>query len=163
MDYEITVPADSQATIITGAGNINVRGLKGSVRATTGAGTIVAEDLVDDVRLETGAGNIEARGLRGRLDANSGAGSIKTSGELKKDWRLNVGAGSIHLALPVDASFDLDAASGFGKINVSSDFELKTSTRTNSQVRGTVGKGGPLLRVNNGAGSIDIARGSGSN
>ncbi len=163
IDYEITLPADSQVTIVTGAGNVNVRGVKGAVRATTGAGGIDCQDLSDDVRLETGAGNIIAHGIRGRLDASSGAGSIKASGDPKKDWRLNVGAGSIQIQVPGNASFELDASTGFGKINLSSDIGIKNSSKTATQLRGTVGNGGPALHVNNGAGSIDISRGAGTN
>jgi hypothetical protein len=163
IDYDITLPADAQINISTGAGNINLRSLKGPVRATTGAGTILAEDLADDVRLESGAGAVDVRGARGRLDAKSGAGSIKASGEPKKDWRLEVGAGSIHVEAPGDASFELEAETGIGKVTVSPDFHLKASSTSNSRVYGTVGNGGPVLYVNNGAGSIDIAAGAGRN
>lgn len=161
LDFEITLPADAQVTVTTGAGNVSLRATRGALRATTGAGNVTAEDVTGDAYLTTGAGNVEIRRAGGRLEANSGAGSIHASGGPKKDWRLSVGAGSIHVEVPSDASFELEAQAGFGKVNVSQDFNLKSATISNSRVQGTVGSGGPMLRVNNGAGSIDITRGGG--
>lgn len=161
IDYEITLPADAQVTITNGAGNVSLRETRGSLRATTGAGNVTAEGMAGDAYLTTGAGNVEIRRAGGRLEANSGAGAIRASGNPKKDWRLSVGAGSIHVEVPSDASFELDAQTGFGKVNVSPDFDLKSVSTGNNRVQGTVGKGGPMLRVNNGAGSIDIRRGGG--
>jgi putative adhesin len=161
IDYEITLPADAQITITNGAGNVSLRETRGSLRATTGAGNVIAEGVTGDSYLNTGAGNVEIRRASGRLEANSGAGSIRASGSPKKDWRLSVGAGSIHVEVPSDASFELDAQTGFGKVNLSPDFDLKSASIGSSRVQGTVGKGGPMLRVNNGAGSIDIRHGGG--
>lgn len=160
LDFEITVPADAQVTVTTGAGNVTLRELQGPVRATTGAGNVTAEDLAGDAYLTSGAGNVDIRKAGGRLDANSGAGSIRASGSPSRDWRLQVGAGSIHVEVPGDASFELEAETGIGKVTVSSDFNLKSGSTGKSRVQGTVGNGGPMLRVNSGAGSIDIVRGA---
>jgi DUF4097 and DUF4098 domain-containing protein YvlB len=104
---------------------------------------------------------VDANDVAGNLDIESGAGSIHAKGNPKHDWRLKAGAGSIHVEVPSDASFDLDAQSGFGKVHVSDDLLGKDSSVSNNRVRGKVGSGGPMVEINNGAGSIDISRGSG--
>src|SRR5689334_3219387 len=119
IQYEITVPAHTQLTANSGAGNANIRGLALQVDATTGAGTITAEDLAGDVRLHTGAGTVDARSIGGALEIESGAGTIRAQGAPRHDWRIKAGAGSIRLEVPAQASFDLDAQSGFGRVSVS--------------------------------------------
>lgn len=159
IDYDITAPAQSQVSTFTGAGKIDIRGMLSPVEASSGAGAIIVEDLGDDARVHTGAGNVDIRTARGRLDVETGAGKITVRGEPKKDWRVSVGAGSVKLELPADASLDLDAETGMGKVRLASDFQMTDASVSTSRVRGTMGKGGPLVKVNNGAGSIEIARG----
>lgn len=159
IDYDITAPADSQVSTFTGAGKIDIRGMKAAVEATSGAGAITIEDISDDARVHTGAGNIDVRTVRGRVDLESGAGRITLRGEPVKDWRVSTGAGSIKLELPTDASLDLDAETGMGKVTVAPEFQMKDGSVSRGRVRGTMGKGGPVVKVNNGAGSIEISRG----
>lgn len=159
IDYDITAPAQSQVSVFTGAGKIDIRGMQAPVEATSGAGAITLEDVGDDARVHTGAGNIDVRSVRGRVDVESGAGRITIHGEPKKDWRVSTGAGSIKLELPSDASLDLDAETGMGKVNLAPEFQMKDASVSSGRVRGTMGKGGPRVKVNNGAGSIEIARG----
>lgn len=161
IQYDITAPAQTQLTANSGAGNANISGLALPVDATTGAGTITAEDLAGDVRLHTGAGTVNARSIGGALEIESGAGSIRAQGFPRHDWRIKAGAGSIRLEVPAEASFDLDAQSGFGRVSVSDNLGLRDGSVSNSRVRGKVGNGGPLVEINNGAGSIDVSRGSG--
>ncbi len=161
IEYDIIAPARTQLTTNRGAGNSSINGLALPVEATTGAGTITVEDLAGDVRLHTGAGTVNAKSIGGALDIESGAGSIHVQGEPKHDWRLKAGAGSIRLEVPSEASFNLDAESGLGKVSISDSLALKDSTISSSRVRGKVGAGGPTVEISNGAGSIDISRASG--
>lgn len=162
IDYDLTVPPQTQLTTRTGAGNQTLSGLQAAVDATTGAGRITAEDLSGDVRLNTGAGNVDVRSIQGGLLANSGAGKVTASGEPKHDWEIKVGAGSIHLEIPAESSYNLDAQTGFGKVNLSHDIAVDGTVSANS-VRGKVGRGGPMVRASNGAGSIDISAGAAQN
>ncbi|HET6935315.1 MAG TPA: DUF4097 family beta strand repeat-containing protein [Candidatus Angelobacter sp.] len=161
IEYDIIAPAKTQLTANSGAGNSTINGLALPVDATTGAGTITAEDLAGDVRLRTGAGTVNAKSVGGALEIESGAGSIHVQGEPKHDWRLKAGAGSIHLDVPSGSSFNLDAESGMGKVNVSDSLELKDANVSTNRVRGKVGGGGPVVEINSGVGSIDVGRSSG--
>lgn len=161
IEYDIVAPAQTQLTSNSGAGNSTINGLALPVDATTGAGTITAEDLAGDVRLRTGAGTVNAKSVGGALEIESGAGSIHVQGEPKHDWRLKAGAGSIHLDVPSGSSFNLDAESGMGKVNVSDSLELKDANVSTNRVRGKVGGGGPVVEINSGVGTIDVGRSSG--
>jgi len=95
--------------------------------------------------------------------AESGAGKITARGEPKGDWELRVGAGSIKMEIPASASFDLEAQTGFGKVNLGQGFELQNGNVSKSHVQGKIGKGGPRVVANNGAGSIEISKGMDQN
>jgi DUF4097 and DUF4098 domain-containing protein YvlB len=159
VDYDITVPDDTELNATSGAGNVRIKGLTQKVDGTTGAGTIATETVAGDEHLRTGAGSIEVISPLGLVMAESGAGRITARGEPKNNWDLRVGAGSIKMEIPSSASFDLEAKTGFGKINLGQGFELQDGKISNSHVEGKIGKGGPRVVANNGAGAIDISRG----
>jgi len=69
----------------TGSGNIELRNLRGGLRADTGSGSIkVAGTPTNSWRLETGSGNVEfwAGDAPFTLNASSGSGSIHTDREM---------------------------------------------------------------------------------
>jgi len=163
VDYDITVPDDTELSATSGAGNVRIKGLKQRVEGTTGAGTIATEGLGGDERLRTGAGSIEVISPAGMVMAESGAGKITARGEPKGDWELRVGSGSIKMEIPASASFDFEAQTGFGKVNLGQGFELQNGNVSKSHVQGKIGKGGPRVVANNGAGSIEISKGMDQN
>jgi hypothetical protein len=95
----------------------------------------------------------------GSLVAESGAGKISARGEPKRNWDLRVGAGSIRMEIPAGSSFDLEAQSGFGRVKLGDGFELQNPNVSKSHVQGKIGKGGPRVLANSGAGSIEISKG----
>lgn len=155
IDYDLIVPPQTQLTTTTGAGSQRIQGLELPVVARSGAGNITLEECTADARLETGAGSIDVRGIDGALDLESGAGSVNVRGTPKHDWRVRVGAGSIHLKVPRASSFDLDAQSGFGAVSVASGFKVDGAV-SSRHVQGKVGNGGPTVDLNSGAGTISI-------
>jgi len=155
IDYDLIVPPQTRLTTVTGAGNQRIQGIQLGVDARSGAGNITVEQCTSDVRLETGAGSIDVRDMQGALDLASGAGTVNVRGTPKHDWRVRVGAGSIHLKVPRASSFDLDAQSGFGSVSVASGLKVDGEV-SSRRVQGKVGNGGPAVDLNSGAGSISI-------
>jgi Putative adhesin len=155
IDYDLIVPPQTQLTTTTGAGSQRIQGLDLPVQARSGAGNITLEECAGDARLETGAGSIDVRGIDGALDLESGAGSVNVRGTPKHDWRVRVGAGSIHVKVPRTSSFDLDAQSGFGTVSVGSGFNVNGPV-SSRHVHGKVGNGGPTVELNSGAGTVSI-------
>jgi DUF4097 and DUF4098 domain-containing protein YvlB len=129
--------------------------LRGSVRADTGAGSIRLTGLAGEVHANTGLGDVEIRGARGRVRADSGAGSIRVEGEPTAAWRLNTGLGDVRVRITGQSGFELVAHTGLGSVHSSLPLTVQGSFG-NSEVRGKVRGGGPLVDINSGAGSIHI-------
>ena len=78
-------------------------------------------------------------------------------GPIEGDMRFVSGSGSIRVALPSDFNGRIDATSGSGTLR--SEFEISIVGRLNAQhVRGTIGRGGPLIRMSTGSGSIELKK-----
>ena len=116
---------------------------------------MVQQYVSGNIEIHTGAGSVEVRSPKGSLSADAGAGSVRTTGDPKRDWEIQVGAGSISLEVPLKASFDLEAQSGLGRVTVNPQLKLDGSV-SNGRVYAKVGAGGPTVRLSSGAGSIRI-------
>ncbi|MDP2480762.1 MAG: DUF4097 family beta strand repeat-containing protein [Candidatus Palauibacterales bacterium] len=141
VEFEVAVPAGVVFTPSTVNGGIRAEGLKGPVRARTVNGT---------VRLET-TGWADAHSVNGSLDVRMGSTASSDGLSFKT---VN---GSISVALPADAAFDVDASTVSGSI--STDFPLTISGRfVNHHASGTIGGGGPELSLKTVNGSIGLQK-----
>jgi DUF4097 and DUF4098 domain-containing protein YvlB len=107
-----------------------------------------------DVDIETGSSAIRLRGLRGALTAVSQSGRVSIQGVPGKTWDASTGSGGVDFAIDSGAPFRIDASSRSGSVKVTG-----TSVRgavSKRSVVGTVGEGGPLVRVNSRSGSVGI-------
>lgn len=94
----------------TGSGSIRVNGLRGTLRAHTGSGTIDLQgEAIGDWSMSTGSGSITVRlpaQAAFNLNAHTGSGSIHTDRQVmvqgtlgKRDLRGTVNGGGFHLDL----------------------------------------------------------------
>ena len=158
----------------TGTGNIDIDGANSSVYARTGTGSIRAVSIAGgfdgqtgtgnltldqsapgSVRAQSGSGRLELRNVKGSLQAQAGRGDVRVEGEATGGWVVHTGSGSVDLRLPENASFDLDANTGSGSINLAHPVTVQGSI-SRKQVRGKVGGGGVPVEVQTGSGSIRI-------
>lgn len=158
----------------SGSGNIDVNGAKGNVFARAGSGSIRATGIAGgfdgqtgsgnltfeqtsqgSVRAETGSGGLELRNVRGSLQAHAGSGSIRADGDPTGAWTVRTGSGSVNLRFPQSASFQLDAHTGSGGINLNHAVTVQGSINRR-EVHGKVGGGGVPVQVETGSGSIAI-------
>jgi hypothetical protein len=173
IDYEIQAPTDAyldagsgsgnvtdegvgaNAKLSTGSGSIHATGLQGGFTAGTGSGNIYIEQIGSgDVKASTGSGSIELKNLHGGLQAGTGSGNIKVDGTPAAPWRLHTGSGSVELWTG-NAGLTLDASTGSGSVH--SDREIAShGTMDHHHVKGTIGGGGPEVRVETGSGSIRV-------
>lgn len=139
-----------------GSGSVRAAGVAGEFTASTGSGSIyLSQTAAGDVRASTGSGSIELLGVDGALKASAGSGSITVDGRQSGDWKIGSGSGSIRVDLPADAMFELDAESRSGGITI--DFPLTVTGKISKRhVRGQVGDGGPLLKLDTGSGGIRV-------
>lgn len=173
IDYEIQAPENAvlnaatgsgeinddgvgqNARLSTGSGSIRATGLKGGFKVETGSGNISAEALdAGDVKAETGSGSIDLHHVRGGLKAETGSGSIKVEGVPTSEWKLETGSGSVEF-WSSGSNFQLDAETGSGSVH--SDREvLSQGDLQHHHLRGRVGSGGPMVRIETGSGSTRI-------
>jgi DUF4097 and DUF4098 domain-containing protein YvlB len=165
------------AEVETGSGDVRLRDVSGEIRVHTGSGNIEAHaagpfearagsgDITleqkgkGDVRIETGSGNIEAQGVNGGLSASTGSGDVRAEGVPANSWSIKTGSGNAELRLPQDASFDLDASSSSGNLEVNHPVTTTVQGRvtdSRKSVRGKVRNGGPEVMVHTGSGNIRV-------
>jgi len=120
----------------------NLRGnsLGGPLRVDTGSKYINMDDVSGDVHVEDSHGDVtlQAKLPLGNMD-------ISTTG------------GQITLSLPEKAGFQVDAETGVG--NIQSDFNVNLSNSgSGATATGTVGKGGPQIKLKTNRGTIQIRK-----
>ncbi|HEY9228256.1 MAG TPA: DUF4097 family beta strand repeat-containing protein [Gemmatimonadaceae bacterium] len=150
--------ADVSAT--TGNGDISIGETAGRVDATTGNGDVQIDGANGPVNVTTGNGRIFAVTSRGGVDANTGNGDIDVrikSGPIERDMKFTSGSGTIRVAVPAEFNGRIDASSGNGSLRT--EFEISIIGRLDSHhVRGTIGSGGPLIRMLTGNGMIELRK-----
>lgn len=173
ISYDVIVPASTKLDSRTGSGSQRIQDVHGPVRATTGSGTIEMGRIGDQVDAQSGSGHIEIDGANGDvtartgsghitlhnikagLRASTGSGGIDADGDAREDWDLHTGSGGITVRTPSSAGFRLEAESGSGGVTVSKPVTMQGTLRRN-RIEGTVGNGGPMMRLRTGSGGIHV-------
>lgn len=122
-----------------------------------GHGDLRGESVAGPVKLSTSANEVHFEDISGQIsiENRNGVVELKTKAPLGPIDINNV-HGGIELALPDKASFRMDAESRSGNIEVN-DFSLTAdNSRRDSTLRGSVGNGGPDIRLRADRGSIEI-------
>jgi hypothetical protein len=74
---------------------------------------------------------------------------------------VETGFGEVHLVLPADAAFDLDAKTDYGSIKT--DFAVTVTELEEKRIAGEVNGGGPLLQIHTDSGDISLESTPGEN
>jgi DUF4097 and DUF4098 domain-containing protein YvlB len=184
VDYEIWAPAGANLEVHGETGSVLVESFRGDVRIDTVAASVVARNLAGYTTIRTLNGSVEVAACSGRLDVSSISGTLRflepigrylqaetTSGDIffdgdvlaKGSYFFTNHEGSIELALPTDASFNLTADSSQG--SVFNEFPLTPRTHGRLPLRthghsllGTVQSGDALIRVTTFSGTIRIRK-----
>lgn len=143
------------ADVHTSGGRIEAREVDGKLVAVTSGGSILVEDVTGDLRSETSGGSIRISGAGGRVEAETSGGSVDASFKAGNDRGgvLESSAGSVRVSLDPAVDLSIDASSSGGSVR--SALPLKGTT-TRSAFKGTLGKGGNMLRVHTSAGSVEL-------
>lgn len=179
VNYTVSLPRGVRLRAATGNGELSVERSGSDVDVRTGNGAIRVSETEGGVFALTGNGEIEVDGARGPVRATSGGGAIFVStstgpviartgnggidvrmkalgGDSDMDFRT--GSGAIRVTVPSDLNAELDATTGSGDLQ--SDFEIRVMGRLNPQhIRGTIGSGGPTIRLQSGSGRLELRKG----
>jgi DUF4097 and DUF4098 domain-containing protein YvlB len=119
---------------------LQVNGVTGPFKLDTKSKTLKLEDVTGDVHIENRNASVEITGKMplGNID-------------------ISTDKGEIELTLPASAGFRLDAQSIGGEIE--SEFGVKVdNSGNNATAQGTVGKGGPQVRLKADHGTIQLKK-----
>jgi hypothetical protein len=152
--------AGAELSAATGNGDVSIGQTTGRVTAATGNGDIEVNEASGPVKATTGNGRVHVNTSSGPVSASTGNGPIDVvMKQITKpgDMSFTSGSGSISVTLPADYNGDVDMVSGTGSLR--SDFPINVIGRLNPQhIRGTIGKGGPMLRIVTGSGSLELRK-----
>ncbi len=122
---------------------------RGDLRANNLAGPFKLDTRSKAVHLENVTGDV-------RVDDTNASVEVTTRTPLG-NIEISNARGGIEVALPANAGFQIDAESRSGDIQ--SDFPLDVDNRRrDATARGTVGKGGPVVRLRAERGTIQIRK-----
>ncbi len=175
-DVALRVPDGMALDLQTRDGRIDLERVAGDIRAETADGRIRLEGVEGTLILRTGDGSVVGTELTGAIDALSNDGRIQLEGSfdavcavtadgsiritsrgpraLTSDWNIRTSDGSIELTLPTSVSARIEATSADGRIvNDLSSFD---GTNRKGRVKGTLGKGGPLILITTMDGRITL-------
>jgi len=74
--WMIELPSRLAMNLDLGVGNVDVRGLAGSLTIDAGVGDVVAEDVSGDIEIDVGVGDATVRGAAANYGSVSGSGGV---------------------------------------------------------------------------------------
>jgi hypothetical protein len=159
VEVQLRVPRDLIADLHTGDGSIRLSGIHGVLRVYTGDGSIQGDDLDGALDARTGDGSLHVSGRFEDLKVRTSDGSVDVQAfqgsQMRSDWRVETGDGSVRLGLPRNLSANIQLRTGDGSIHFDVPL-LVQGMRNEHQVEGKLNGGGPLLEVHTGDGSIHL-------
>jgi DUF4097 and DUF4098 domain-containing protein YvlB len=142
VDYTVLVPREIRVNVSTGRGDIDVERAGTAVTASTGAGRVFVATERGPVNVSTGSGDVDIRIQS--ASAEAGVAAV-------------TGSGLIRVSLPWDFNGDIDTQSENGELR--SDFDISLLGRIEPRhIRGTIGRGGPHIRLQTGNGRIELRK-----
>lgn len=176
VEVTVEVPEDFEVEVVTGAGNVAVAGVGGTVDVRSGAGSIEIRNVGDEVEVVSGSGDVKLENVAGPVDVHTGAGNItvRSAGDAlsaatgagnviayivdqpSEDSRLVSGAGNVTVYLSEDVGVSVEALA-FG--NCTTDFPLKAGGKwMTKSLSGDLNGGGPDLAMKSSVGNVTLKR-----
>jgi DUF4097 and DUF4098 domain-containing protein YvlB len=142
-------------TASTGSSSFTASGVGSSLRVRTESGAIDATLTGNgDVDVESGSSAIRVRGVRGGLTARSQSGRITVDGAPGREWMTTTGSSGVDMNLEPGSKFSIDAATRSGSVVV--DGGHVQGSVAQREVSGSVGGGGPVVRIRSESGSVRV-------
>lgn len=179
VDFDVTVPQDTSASVAVAAGTLTAAGLAGNFVLRDTNGSIWATNISGAIALRTASGSINTSRVSGQVSASTDNGTITTistrlrghslvrahDGTINFHGSLNPGChavfrntnGAIGITLPRSSSVLVDARTPLGSIN--SEFSsVRVVPDSHGRVaHGRVGRGATArLSIQTRSGSIDL-------
>jgi predicted membrane protein len=165
MDLTITVPPSTNLDLTTGAGDVTITGVTGTMHLTSNAGNIALNNaaLEGTSTIHSEAGDMKFQSVI--TDAHTSiitsAGNVDFNGAVESGASLSVhtNAGNISLLLPPDTSAHFSATSNVGNITIDPTWPISvTKESVISSANGTMGTSPrATISVTTNAGDITVS------
>jgi hypothetical protein len=156
--YYVQVPKQTSLEMETANGEIRVRGTDGRLSASTTNGDIDVTAVRGPAGVRTTNGEIRIARLSGLVDATTTNGSVAAEiTALPKSGRMELHTtnGNVQLALPREIHAEVEANTTNGRVNINYNVTMR-GVITSKSVQGTIGQGGPRIRLQTTNGNIDV-------
>jgi DUF4097 and DUF4098 domain-containing protein YvlB len=139
-------------------GSVTAAGVDASsYRLKSSSGSLTLDGCGGSLDLQTEFGDIEVQNAAdAALILKTSSGKVFFSGSLRAEGehRAESEFGDVHLIIPADTAFDLDAQTDFG--SVETDFAVTMVEFEKKHIVGSVNGGGPSLRMTTGSGDVTL-------
>ncbi len=145
-----------KADVVTGSGAVRVDGTADDLTVRTSSSGITARDVGGGLRVQTQSGAVDVSLLgRGPVHLRTGSSGVRVQ-SLGGAADIETGSGRIEIGLVTGAALRLDASTGSGSIEVTG---VQVAGEVEKRrVIGTIGAGGPEVRLVSRSGSIKVTR-----
>jgi DUF4097 and DUF4098 domain-containing protein YvlB len=141
--------------VATQSSAITLRGLRGALDARTQSGAVkVAFAGPGTADVETGSSAIQISGLSGGLAVRTESGRVEVQGNPTDAWNVTTGSSLIDVAFEPAARFTLEASSRSSSVRLQG--LAVDGVTAKERVSGTVGGGGPTVRLASRSGQIHL-------
>ncbi|WP_436345702.1 DUF4097 family beta strand repeat-containing protein [Natronorubrum sp. FCH18a] len=157
MNLDVDVPeALAVDRIEASVGRVRVTNVTGDLTVEASTGEIEVSNLDGTVGARASTGSIEIRDVEGLEDVHTTTGSVETDvPAIDGDTTISTTTGSVSAAVDPDLDADLRVSTSTGRVDVDG-LELTDETREDDLVTGTLGDGGPTLRLETTTGEVDV-------
>lgn len=175
-DVEVNAAAPKQVNVRSVTGDIEVRGVKGAVTLRSISGDIETTQISGDLLMKSVAGDlkaseiesvsIEAKSVSGEVElsavvaheirASTQSGDVSVAGQVRPEGSIKAKSfsGKVHLDLAKNAAFSFVGKTHSGQIKMQRN--MKYSKQNVTEVRGSVGEGGPRIQAKTFSGDIVV-------
>jgi hypothetical protein len=156
--YYLQVPRQTALDLTTANGEVRVRGIQGTLVANTTNGDVDVTAVRGAVEVHTTNGQIRIAKVEGPAVAGTTNGSVAaelTALPARGEIEFQTTNGNIELTLPRDLHATLEAGTTNGRVNI--NYKMTTQgTLSSKSVQGTIGGGGPRIKLETTNGTIDV-------
>lgn len=151
-DVTVLVPEGAMLYVDHGVGSIEAENLAANLRLDINSGPIDIRQLKGSVDVDTGSGSVSTVEVTGKVAVDTGSGSVEVSDCTSKTILVDTGSGSVTASDLICEELDIDTGSG----------GVRALAVTANDVRIDTGSGSVRLELDRmGDGDIDIDTGSG--
>jgi hypothetical protein len=144
------------------SGNIEVKGIKGTVHARSASGDVKIEDAAGAINASTASGEVQVKNVVGSVNARSASGNVEvelTRIEGAENMSFSTASGDVHVKAPSNLDAFVEMTSSSGSINT--DFPIEIRKRrygSGASASGQLGTGSRTVHISSASGNVTLAK-----